>query len=188
MKKILTFTLIGMLCFSLISCSEGSKENTSTQQPTEAAETYALPTGYRYYDNGNLRFAYPEEWERTTSEGVTLLKAEKNSNGNNVTIARDPYSDEYLTMTDEEFETSIKSSYESVGMSVKSCKVTQVENEFGVKMTKLTCQTKADYSEWMNQTAFVIAAGSFNYTITVTEAVSDASLVDAVFQSLRALK
>ena len=132
------------------------------------------------YDNGDIRFAYPEEW--MVSDGSVVVISSENG-GNNITVAYESKSDFYDDLTTDEFMSIIAPQFSALGQNVSNVKVEHPTNEMGVKLTKISLKNTVS-GVTMKQTQYVIASGSRNYIVTVTEVQADAKLVNTVFNTL----
>lgn len=178
MKKIvltLAIMLIFILALSMTAC--GNEATTTTEPATTEAP---LPEGYVLYDNGDISFAYPENFNKTDGSTVVLSNL---INGNNITIVYEAKTDYYTKMTDAIYAKDLKPAFEAMGMTIEKYTVEQIQNEKGVSLTKVT-QTATVQETALQQTLLSITAGDKTYTVTVTEMVKDADFVNNVVNSL----
>lgn len=192
MKKIanivLMLALALCLCFSLTSCFFLAYRTNATVSEGEMSvvttpdKEYVIPAGYKEYNNGDISFAYPDEW--VIQDGSVVIIVNESGVGNNITISYETLSDLYVNMTADEFEELVAPTYEAMGASITGITVKQVENEVGIAITKIAYYMTLNGVN-MEQTMFVFPAGSRNYVVTVTEAEPDPDLVDTVFESIR---
>lgn len=204
MKKLLLVLLALLIAVSLCACSENKddqSENTSaTTTETTTTETTTTETTitetttaetttgqvkpvtreYQTYDNGALSFSYPKLWSLT--EGAVDMMMDALS-GNNITVTSEPKSDYYATMNTETFCAEIQPTLESMGMAISEVSVEQIKNANALALTKIV-YTNQYMNTTMKQTLFITTVGNETYTVTVTEAVADASLVEMVFTTL----
>ncbi len=205
MKKILCMLLTVAMLFSLItvfaSCEikislgdeekedngdekeNNDDENKKDENKEDENKEPTIPDGYKLYDNGDLCFAYPEAWVVTDSSLVIIAS----ESGNNITVAYETKSDFYKNMTVDEFMSVLEPQFAAMGQNVSNVKVEQLTNDIGTYVTKISLNNT--YSGiTMAQTMYVVAAGTRNYVVTVTEVTADSTLVSTVFDTLKELK
>ena len=188
MKKLLCMFLALMMVFGslfvLSACDEKDKEK-DDQSTEEPAKPFQVPEGYATYENDDISFAYPEGWKK--NEMGTLVMLVDMEKGNNVTVTYQAKSDVYSTMDVSGFNQLLKPSYEAAGMTVSNLKVSQTKNSGQFSVTKITYEATQSGNNF-NQMMVVIAAGEYDYIITVTEGKTTPvdGLMDVVFNSLKA--
>ena len=169
MKKLISLLLSLVLsigcALSLTSCSATPPE---------------VPEGYVLYENDDLSFAYPEGW--VSQKGSITILASSLSGGNNITLAYEEKTDAYEDLTVESFNTLLKPSLESIGMSISGIVITE-EKTNNVELTKITYDATVGNMK-VYQTLFITTVGENTYTITITELNKDSKLVDTVFKTL----
>ncbi len=174
MKKtvcmLLTCVIVLGLVFVMNAC--GSEEKKEIE----------IPEGYAVYENGDISFAYPEDWAKTDGSTVTLTA----KNGNNVTVVYEDKNDEYAKMTTESYQSEMIPFYEQMGLTISNAKVEQTSTN-GLAVTKVT-HTLGMNGTKMEQTQYIVTVGERTYTITVTEVKSDDALVKNVFETLCEIK
>ena len=190
MKKFLALSLCLIMIltsFVLMSCDKGADDiETSAQTTVESTteESTALepviPTGYKKYSNDDISFAYPSDWSITNGSS-TIFKGTKN--GNNITLVYEDKTDYYEKLTVQKFNSEMKPMYANMGMSVSNASVSQTSNGTGLKITKIAFNN-AMSGTTIKQTQFITTVGNKTYTITVSEFVSDSTLVNNVFNSI----
>ena len=204
MKKLLLILLTLLIAVSLCACSENKddqSENTSatttettttetTTTETTTTETTTAETTteqvkpvtreYQTYDNGALSFSYPKSWSLT--EGAVDMMMDALS-GNNITVTSEPKSDYYATMNTETFCAEIQPTLESMGMAISNVSVEHTKNANGVEMTVIAYTANYAGME-MKQTQYITNVGNLSYSVTMTEMVDDAALVQTVFDTL----
>ena len=190
MKKLLASLLAFLLVFSLCACTKNEdnqsedtsasiSETTDTTATTEQQKP-VIPDAYQLYDNGTLSFYYPNTWNVTDGSIVILTDL---SNGNNITIVSEPKNDYYAALNTESFNTEMKPMLESMGMAISEASVKQTQNENGLAMTVIV-YTAAYLGTEMTQTQYIVNVDDLTYSVTVTEMVADAVLVETVFDTL----
>jgi len=179
MKKLLCIVMaIIMLCLcsaTLVACGKGGDETTTKKDPTP------IPTSYKKFDNGDIYFGYPDMWGKVEQNGITVLVGSENTN--NITVVSEAKTSLYENMDVDEFNTLIKPQMTAQGISVSNVAISNVTNENGIKITKITLTASAQ-GITMSQTLFALSTDDKTYCVTVTEAVSDATLVNNVFETL----
>ena len=187
MKKLLVLMLALMLMvtsFVMVSCDEKKEEakesQGTTEEQTTEKPTLKAPTGYQLYNDGHIAFAYPEGWAKTDGSTVLLQKAGER---NNISVVYEAKTDYYEKMTTSTFVSELKPVYATMGMTLSNESVTQVENEWGTKITKVTYTAKVQ-SSTMKQTQLVTTIGERTYTVTFTEVQTDANGVQTLFDTL----
>ena len=195
MKKLLILLLAMMLTvssFVMASCDkeeaetpqtttgEQTTEEQTTEEQTTEKPTLKAPTGYQLYNDGHIAFAYPVEWSKT--EGSTVL-LQKTGGVNNITVVYVAKTDYFEKLTTSTFISEMKPAYSAMGMTISDEAVTQVENEWGTKITKIT-YTATVQSTVMKQTQLVTTVGERTYTVTFTEGQTDANGVQTLFDTL----
>ena len=177
MKKILSFTMaLVMVCLSafvFVAC--GGDDDYTTNEPTP------IPTGYKKYENSDIYFGYPSSWTETTESGVTVLMGTQNTN--NVTVASEKKTNLYDDMDIAKYNEVIKPQLEEQGLTVSNVSIEKVTNKTGVKIIKIGVDVSI-YGISMHQTQFILSTKKTTYCVTVTEAVSDPTLVENVFETL----
>lgn len=173
MKRYLSLVLAALMlvaCLSLTACDLLSKKP-------------AIPEGYKEYNNGEISFAYPDDWKMT--DGSTVILVNSTGVGNNITVVYEAKNTVYDTITVEEFEAQMKPAYQAMGMSIKDTAIEQTKNECGTQMTKISLTTTSAAAKvTMTQTMYITHVGDRTYTVTVTEVSNDDALVDTVFNTL----
>ena len=185
MKKIaltLSVLLVLVLALALTSCGETTETTTETATTTTepVITTEALPEGYVRFDNGDISFAYPESFTKT--DGSTVILSD-GTNGNNITVVYEDKTDYYEKMTTADYATDLRPAFSSMGMTIKGYSVDQIKNAKGTSLTKIA-HTASVSDITLKQTMLVITAGEKTYTVTVTEMVNDAALVNNVLNTL----
>ena len=193
MKKflimLLTLVLAFAMTFSLVACDDTNKkdesekeepEETTTEtipETTESNEPVAIPEGYELYSDDVISFAYPSTWHNNAG---SLMHA---GTGNNINVGYEEMSDFYSTMDVASFNSELKPMLEQAGLTIKNPSVEQLTNDNDTKCTKIRFTTQ--YSGvTMTQTMFIVAAGGYNYVITVTEVAADDALIENVYKTL----
>ena len=111
MKRIFTLCLAMILCLSVVtlfsSCDTPKTTQTKTQETKTTEETtaplstenseYPLPEGYARFNNGSVSFVYPATWTKQENGGTAMLLDA--TNGNNITVTSEPYSNAYDNLT-----------------------------------------------------------------------------------------
>lgn len=200
MKKLLVLMLALMLtvsCFAVVSCDkeeaktpqtttgeqtteEQTTEEQTTEEQTTEKPTLKAPTGYQLYNDGHIAFAYPVEWSKT--EGSTVI-LQKTGGVNNITVVYVAKTDYFEKLTTSTFISEMKPAYSAMGMTISDEAVTQVENEWGTKITKIT-YTATVQSTVMKQTQLVTTVGERTYTVTFTEGQPAANGVQTLLETL----
>jgi hypothetical protein len=191
MKKLLclllAMTMLMGSLFILSACDEKDKkdkddEGESTEEVVASAPD--VPKGYALYENDHIYFVYPEKWTPNSlgdNAGALILDG---TTGNNITAVGEVYSNIYKDMTVESFNSLIKPSLDSQGLSVSGVKISQVKNARNTELTKISYTVKNAAGTSMKQTIYVVASGDLNYAINVTEVKSVSGLLDTVFNSI----
>ena len=190
MKRLLCVLLASLILissmFAFASCESSDvddndeKEDVDDKKEDNSKKEPTVPDGYKMYDNGDIRFAYPEEWK--VSNGSVVVISSENG-GNNITVAYEGKSDFYDDLTAEKFMDTLGPQFSALGQKISNVKVTHPTNEMGVKLIKVSFKNTAS-GVTMTQTQYMIASGSRNYIVTVTEVQADTKLVNAVFNTL----
>lgn len=192
MKKILSVFLALLMMvsavFAFASCdeknSDGDKEKVEDKKDDNKEENSkkepTVPEGYKMYDNGDIRFAYPKDW-KVTNGSVVIISSE--NGGNNITVAYEDKTDFYDDLTADEFMDTLAPQFSALGQSVSNVKVEHLTNSIGIKLTKISLNNTVSGVS-MKQTMYIIPAGDLNYVVTVTEVETDAKLVNNVFNTL----
>lgn len=147
-------------------------------------EDVQIPNGWTEYDNGMISLAIPADWEIQPGQ-ITLIVDPSNS-GKNFTIASERKSDIYRTMTPDGYLDLVGAAYASSGLTVSDVTVEQTFTGGGEPLTVIN-QTTTTSGYTMHQTLMVIASGSFNCVVTVTQPNADSDLVDTVIETLRSV-
>ncbi len=173
MKKILCIALATLLVLgsmlALAACGAKAPE---------------IPEGYQVYEYDALSFAYPEDWNKT--DGSTAILTNPTGVGNNITVVYEAKTDLFETMTVESFNELFKPTFEAMGMSVSNVTINQKTSN-GLDVTEIN-YTATMVGMTMEQTLFVVTIGDRTYTVTVTEATQDDTLVSNVFKTLYEVK
>ncbi|MBR3963779.1 MAG: hypothetical protein IKJ80_00030 [Clostridia bacterium] len=191
MKKILvallTLALAFSMAFTLASCNDGDSNNGGEATTTAPVEETTVPTpnGYTLYNNGKISFAYPSTW--TKQAGSVDMLINESGAGNNITVSYEQHSDIYTKMDVASFNTVLKPTFAAMGMTTSNVSVSQITNKNKVDMTKISYSASMNGVD-MKQTMYVVAAGGFNYIVTVTETTADATLVNNVLDTLYVIK
>lgn len=199
MKKILSSLLTILLLVSLCACTDApdsenentyasTTETTTTTEITTTTETTetteekkpAITDHYQMYDNGTISFYYPNGWTLTDGSIVLLTDI---MTGNNISIVSEPKNDYYATLTTESFYTDMKPVLESMGMAISEASVKQTQNENDLAMIVIT-YTASFMDTEMTQTQYIVNADNLTYSVTVTEMVPNAELIETVFNTL----
>ena len=190
MKKILSLILALLMMvsamFAFASCESSDaddndeKEDVDDKKDDNSKKEPTVPEGYKMYDNGDIRFAYPEEWK--VDDGSVAVISSKNG-GNNITVAYEDKSDFYDDLTADEFMSTMGPQFSALGQKISNVKVAHPTNEVGVKLTKISLNNTVSGVN-MKQTMYVISSGSLNYIVTVTEVQANTKLVNNVFNTL----
>lgn len=150
--------------------------------PVEAEKE--IPNGWTEYNNGMISLAIPEDWEIQPGQ-ITVIYDPSNS-GKNFTLASEMKSDIYKTMTPDGYMDLVGAAYASSGLVISDVTVEQTYTGSGEPLTVITQSTTTN-GITMHQTLMVIASGSFNCVVTVTQLDSGSDLVDTVIETLRSV-
>lgn len=184
MKKFLSLLLVLSLTLGIALSLVGCPTPTPTPSPDELITPATLPTGYQWYDNGAIRFAYPSDWAK--QDGSVTMLINGTGIGNNITVAYEPKSDIYAEMDVASFTATLAPLFESMGATVSNPSVEQTENASGQKMTRIGYTLTMNGST-MHQTMLILPANNLNYVVTVTETGADTTLRTNVFNTMTAL-
>ena len=179
MKKIaLALAVLLLLTLPLAVMTSCGSDDADTPKEIIEAE---IPAGYVAYENGDIRFAYPESY--TKQDGSTVLLIDSTT-GNNITVVYENKTDYYDKMTLEKYEEEMIPQFEAMGMTITNPSLEHLNNPTtGAAITKVT--HRAVYSgASMKQTMLVLTAGQKTYTVTVTEVVGDGNMLNAVINTL----
>ena len=92
MKKITALFLFTALIFAcsmlLFSCGDNSKDDQTDEKKDDKAEM-VIPDGYTKYENEDFAFAYPSDWNVTTSNGIVTIKPSQGYSF--IKITEEPY-------------------------------------------------------------------------------------------------
>lgn len=184
MKKFLCALFAALLtvcsAFALCACNSDPAQ-TTTAAPTK--QPPVIPEGYALYSDGTIAFSYPGNWSKTVQGNITVL-TNPTGQGNNITVTYEPKTDMYATMTAQDFTDVIKPTYDALGLEISGVSVTQTTNDFyEIAITRISFTTKAGTVS-MAQTLFIHTFGERTYSVSVTEATSDVTLRETVFQTL----
>lgn len=195
MKRcLLPLALLLLLTLTLSSCripteklpqsgTTATETSGVTEDVTDAVTDAPLPDGYTAYHNGAITFAYPEAW--TLTKGSVDLIVNETGVGNNVSVSYEAFSDLYSGMDVASFRTTLQPALESSGMTVADPSVEQCTNPLGTKLTRIHYQATYNGVS-MEQTMLILAAGEYNYVVSVTEVTSDDALLENVYRTLKA--
>ena len=189
MMKRLFYTLavlVLLICAIVTMNACGDAEVTTTEAVTTAPITTEapIPEGYTEYSDGSVAFAYPENFQKQDGSTVIIQDA---TTGNNITVvyeAKNPY---YATLDLATYNSEMKPAFESMGLTITNPSVKQTKNDAGVAITKIS-HTATASGVSMKQTMLITTIGNRTYTVTVTEVKSDSTLVNNVFNTLKAAK
>ena len=194
MKKIVCMLMalllmVGCIC-ALASCIKekpttgDNTETPKTEDPKtednkeeEKKDEIVIPEGYTLYNDGKISFAYPKTWTKQDGS-VTIIQS---TNGNNISVAYEAKSDVYVNMTLETYNATLKPLYEAMGMTVSNVKIEKKETN-GQQIVIISQKTTVN-GMTMQQTQYIMAVGDLNYTVTVTEVVTDTELREIVFET-----
>ena len=126
---------------------------------------YYVPAGYQVYDDGYVRFAYPEDWYQTSVSGTTVL-VNPNGVGNNITLAYEAATDAYANMTTESFKTTMQPSLEASGMKISDAYVDHYWNNYD-ELTEISYTAESN-GVMMDMSMLIINASDRTYIIAVT--------------------
>lgn len=185
-----------MLCsFTLVACDDKddkapinageNNSNDNNDNNNDKKDEPTIPEGYKLYDNGDISFAYPDDWNRT--DGSTVMLMNPTGAGNNITVVYEAKTDMYEKMSVTEFNAQMKPAFEAMGMTITNVAINHSENGNGLDITKISLNNSYANVN-MKQTMYIMTVGQRTYTVTVTEATSDAALVKNVFDTLTLVK
>ncbi len=195
MKKLFCILLSVLMLITAVlafnSCTPDAPEDsettpavTKTPTPEDSETTPAVtktptPEGYKVYTKGSLSFAYPSTW----TDDVEDILQDPNGSGDNITIVSETKNDSHYQMTTDSFISEYKPAMEAMGFTISNVNVEQKTNNNGINVTKVSFDT-AYMGINMKQTQFAVTFGDKTYTVTVTERVASATLVENVFQTI----
>ena len=192
MKRLICTLLALILCMaalvSMSACNGNGNDNNTTADGNDGATEVTSPeppAGNKLYENDDLSFAYPETW--VTTAGSVPVISDSNNSGNNITVAYEPKTTVYKGMTMDIFNELFKPAFEAMGLTLSNITISQVENANGVAITKLTYNA-ANAVTTMKQTIYCFDAGSYTYSVTVTEMVEAYDVVQNVFNTIYVLR
>lgn len=170
MKKILTkiTTLLILICsmFCMASCDFVFNQ-------------VKIPEGYKKFENDfEVSFAYPEDWTVTNGSIVIITSPDENEN---ITVTYEQKSNIYKNMTEEYFNENLAPMYSAQGINVQSVTIEQLDRD----VTKIS-MVNSVYSTTLYQTQLIIPSSDYNYCITITGRTLNTTLIDNVYNTLRA--
>lgn len=186
MKKLICMLLALMMVLtmavSFASCGESKEEKENTEneegktENEEKEEEVTVPDGYTMYENGDICFAIPESWEKSTDDMIM------DKNGNTINVVTEDKTDLYDKLTKEEYEETYVPIYESMGMTVTNVSLEHTETN-GLKVLKVA-YTMSVQGVSMKQTQYITTVGEKTYTVTVCLVSNVDGLVENVFNTL----
>ena len=200
--KLLALVLCCVLAMSLAACDKDlggflspgnsgdellARPEIQIDTPTDsqpAVEAVQIPYGWTEYNNGMISLAIPEDWE--IQPGQIAVIYDPSNSGKNFTIASEMKSDIYSTMTPDSYMDLVGAAYASSGLTVSDVAVEQTYTGGGEPLTVITQSTTSN-GVTMHQTLMVIASGSYNCVVTVTQLDDNSDLVDTVMETLRSV-
>ena len=200
--KLLALVLCCVLAMSLAACDKDlgsflspgnsgdellARPGIQIDTPTDsqpAVEAVQIPYGWTEYNNGMISLAIPEDWE--IQPGQIAVIYDPSNSGKNFTIASEMKSDIYSTMTPDSYMDLVGAAYASSGLTVSDVAVEQTYTGGGEPLTVITQSTTSN-GITMHQTLMVIASGSYNCVVTVTQLDANSDLVDTVMETLRSV-
>lgn len=142
-----------------------------------------IPAGYVLYQNDDIAFAYPMEWEKTDGSIPIMLDL---LTGNNITVAYDAKTD-YSTLTRSVFVNEMQPILEATGLEISNASVKQKTHN-GLNITIISYDAVTVNEQELVQTLIYVNTSSHTYNIVVTEATTVPGLVDNVYKSIVILK
>ena len=171
MRKILVMSLAVLLLFStalmLAGCINGN------DQPV-------APKGYTWYENQDIRFAYPDSW--TMKEENSMVQLVPASGGNNIVVTKSQYDATFDNISVKTVEDLFKPQLELQGLSMSNIAVAH-DTSKGTDVAVVTYDLSYQGMK-MEQTIYMFRIDDFVYSITITEAVEDLALVQTVLNTL----
>ncbi len=158
--------------------SDGVSETTSEATSEDVSKDTA-PEGYKTHTEGKISFAYPEGWAQ-----VGAMFMDSTGNGNNISVAAEPLTNMYKTMTVEKFNQTIAPQFSAMGITASDVAIEQKTNANGEEISVIT-YTATSMGVSMAQTILCVNASDATYAVTVTEVVEAPQLVAAVLESVK---
>lgn len=173
MKKILSILTVLVIVFASLLAFAGCGDTSEFTLPE-------AKSGYTWFENDDIYFSYPEAWVRTELYG--LIQFAPANGGNNIIITTSDYDPTFDNITVETVNTSLKPALEADGVTMSNINVvhdTKGETDIAIITYDVTYSTYTT-----NQTLYMFKVGEKIYSITLTEATKDASLVSTIYNSL----
>jgi hypothetical protein len=189
MKRLLSIFLVLTLVIgcvlSLSSCSSESSKSSnnpkSEEKELEKNTPPEIPKGYTLYENRDISFAYPTGW--LLQDGSFTIMTDPSGNGNNLNVVYETKNSTYDTITPESFTQLMNQSLNAMGMSISNVVINKKAKINNAEVIKISYKTSMQGSQ-MKQTALITHVGNLTYTITITEVVSDPTLVQNIYNSI----
>lgn len=198
MKKTMTRLLAILLilgCFlAMTACDEAteskektefaSEDNADGGEASKAPVAYTPPQGYTLYQKGAISFAYPDSWTLTDGSNPVMT----GPSGNNINLVSEVATEEntklYKSLSKQNFMEYIGNALVAMGMTVSNVEIGKETNDSGVEM--IVCTYDATYvGKQMSFCQYIILGKDNHYTVTATECVSMADVVEELFKSIR---
>ncbi|MBO5005925.1 MAG: hypothetical protein J6C89_00625, partial [Clostridia bacterium] len=189
MKRILAFLLMlamlfGSVC-TLASCGDMGDE-TQPSDIDKSTETQTVPTGYSVWNEGDISFLYPSDWNKSDYIGYSMALDDKGNNINLVIENATSYNTELYKNYSVKSATELyKKSFAPYGMTLvnDSVIVEHRTNKNGVDI--VYAQYDVVY-QGVRKTGYqyIIIGEEQHHTITVTEVNGIKEIVDAVYNSI----
>ena len=198
MKKFISIilSLSMLLCVAamLASCDkDGDAASTTTVATTPAtttvvtttvATTAPIPDGYKLFANDDISFVYPDDWSKT--DGSIVLLAHSTGNPN-ITVSSEELTDDYHTMTIQEFEEQVGAGYEQAGMALSNVTAeTKTVNGLSVRIFEFNTEIISSGVDFV-QSAYIFNVGEKTYSLALTEITADSDLRAAFLNSIKAV-
>ena len=188
MKKLLCMLLalvMVLAAMTLVACGGNDDDKKPTDENKEDEKTeITVPDGYTMYDNGDIAFAYPEDWTKSEESGLVMFTSGEAAS---INITAENKTDLYDDMTAEEFEKMFFPYFEAAGMTATNLKVEHTKNN-GMDVMVVTYDMDVSGVS-LKQAQYAVTGDEKTYVITVAvEASGDASISQNVLSTLSKVK
>lgn len=164
MKKWLSILLLLVITLCLFTACGGNETN---DDGGTAALTPKAPEGFAWYQNAEMRVAYPSDWSKKEQDGTIIFSNADNTR--TITVESQEKTTLYAGLDTQKYVQQFRNKLEAEGKHLSTARVAQTEKD-GLTITDiLQTFTVTATQEAIYQNRYVFNTNKKTYTVTLSQ-------------------